>query len=751
MHQETVELPFAALFENPPLHCRGLDVVHNFRQRRSYRDIWHHLPADATRTWHHLQGKQVSPIWYGPHAELDPDQGIRGDLFCILSAIPRFTSNDDLDALVRSGIGGLAGNVAWSPAYPYDEQDWNDFLEVLAYCRQHGLELWFYDEAGYPSGHANQRTLEGHPEYLAQGLRWTQHSFRGPGRVTVALPTGDLVAVVAVAEEGPRIDGARQCQLPLQAEVSLPEGCWRVFAFASGPVWAGTHADGLNIRYPNLLDSSAVRRFLEVTHETYYRRAGAWFGNTITGVFTDEPSLMSPILPAMDDGEWHLHLPWVSDLPEIFQQRTGYALAEALPALIADIGQQTGSRRCAYWETVAQLLSTRCHRQIGDWCASHGIAYTGHLLWEECLHHHVILHGDLLACLRWFGWPGYDALFSPVREEQPEAFKVRTIGAKYVSSAAHLYGKPHTMCETFGLTEARPLAMFMHVLDVLVLLGLERHGFYSLLDKLSTEERLQLNIHLGRVVQAGFYGRHRCEIALLYPIVAAWAAYDASQPVNEQTEVMAQDAALATLVQDVLDRQLDFDFCDDDSLQHGHAEAGRWQVGQESYRIVLVPPMAVMRQATLDTLALARRAGVVILFTGPFPRATVEHGPDVQLEAWCAARFAAPLPTEALLDVIPGLTSEHVTLQPENRTLWMTHRQAHTADDEWSDIYLIVNTAGNAYHGHCTLPGSGTPYWCEVQTGRIISADILSVPENGVIVLPLDIDGYGVQVLAVKS
>lgn len=751
MQHEIAVMPFAALFQDPPLQCRGLDVVHYFRHRRSYRDIWHHLPADATRTVQKMQDKQLPSYWYGSHPELDPDQGIRGDLRCLLSVIPRITSHAELDELARSGIGGLAGNVAWSPDYPYDEQDWTDFLEALAFCRQHNLELWFYDEAGYPSGHANQRTLEGHPENLAQGLCWTQHSFRGPGRVTVELPIGDLFAVVAVAEDGPLLDGSRQRQLPLQAEVSLPEGCWRVFAFASGPVWEGTHADGLNIRYPNLLDSSAVRRFLEVTHETYYRRAGEWFGNTITGVFTDEPSLMTPIFPALDDGEWHLHLPWVSDLPEIFMERTGYALAEALPALITDLGPLTGQRRGAYWATIAHLLAMRCHRQIGDWCASHGIAYTGHLLWEECLHHHVILHGDLLACLRWFGWPGYDALFSLVREEQPEAFKRRTIGAKYVSSAAHLYGKPHTMCETFGLTEARPLAMFMHILDVLVLLGLERHGFYSLLDKLSTEERLQLNIHLGRVAQAGFYGRHRCEIALLYPIVAAWAAYDASRPVDDQGEIIAQDDALATLVQDLLDRQLDFDFCDDDSLQHGQAEEGRWQAGQESYRILLVPPMVVMSRDTLETLALARQAGVVVLFTGQFPVATIENGPDALLDEWCHAHFTAPLPTEVLLDTIPGLTSERITLQPENRMLWITHRQSIAADDEWSDIYLIVNTAGSAYHGHCTLPGKGTPYWCVVETGNIPPADAIAVPESSDSVLPLDIDGYGVKVLAVKS
>ncbi|MDR3417121.1 MAG: glycosyl hydrolase, partial [Nevskia sp.] len=248
-------------------------------------------------------------------------------------------------------------------------------------------------------------------------------------------------------------------------EVSVPEGSWRVFAFTTGPISECTHADFLNIEYPNLLDGSAVRRFIDVTHETYYREAGDWFGTTLTGVFTDEPSLMAPIQPSFRDGQTYPNLPWVSDLPEEFQARAGYPLVDALPALVADVGGAAIQRRCDFWGTIGQLLSTRCHRQIGDWCESHGIAYTGHLLWEERIRHHVCLHGDMLECLRYFGWPGCDALESITRDDDPSGFALRTLGAKYVTSAAHIYGKPHTMCETFGITAPKPPAVFEHVLD----------------------------------------------------------------------------------------------------------------------------------------------------------------------------------------------------------------------------------------------------------------------------------------------
>ena len=63
--------PFRELFSDPPASCRGLDTVHQVRNRRRYREVWHHRPKDPSRSLTRLSGRKVDPVWYGPHPELE--------------------------------------------------------------------------------------------------------------------------------------------------------------------------------------------------------------------------------------------------------------------------------------------------------------------------------------------------------------------------------------------------------------------------------------------------------------------------------------------------------------------------------------------------------------------------------------------------------------------------------------------------------------------------------------------------------
>ncbi len=46
-------------------------------------------------------------------------------------------------------------------------------------------------------------------------------------------------------------------------------------------------------RSPNLINERAVALFMEATHGTYLKQCGAYFGNLVEAVFTDEPSLIT--------------------------------------------------------------------------------------------------------------------------------------------------------------------------------------------------------------------------------------------------------------------------------------------------------------------------------------------------------------------------------------------------------------------------------------------------------------------------
>ena len=63
----------------------------------------------------------------------------------------------------------------------------------------------------------------------------------------------------------------------------------------------------------DLLCPKAVARFIELTHEAYYRIGAEFFGSTVIGFFTDEPSILGRNAPRG-------MMPWSQDFDRLFTQ-----------------------------------------------------------------------------------------------------------------------------------------------------------------------------------------------------------------------------------------------------------------------------------------------------------------------------------------------------------------------------------------------------------------------------------------------
>jgi hypothetical protein len=72
--------------------------------------------------------------------------------------------------LQRQGFGGVVTNVGFGSGYVTNPEQWSAFRAGTVLTRAAGLDLWLYDEAGYPSGRAGGLILEGHPEREARAL-----------------------------------------------------------------------------------------------------------------------------------------------------------------------------------------------------------------------------------------------------------------------------------------------------------------------------------------------------------------------------------------------------------------------------------------------------------------------------------------------------------------------------------------------------------------------------------------------------
>lgn len=78
--------------------------------------------------------------------------------------------NAQVAALLKGGFGGFVNSIKFGDGYVTNPKNWDAMRGGIAAMRQAGLDLWLYDEAGYPSGRAGGLVLAGHPEREAHAL-----------------------------------------------------------------------------------------------------------------------------------------------------------------------------------------------------------------------------------------------------------------------------------------------------------------------------------------------------------------------------------------------------------------------------------------------------------------------------------------------------------------------------------------------------------------------------------------------------
>ena len=143
-----------------------------------------------------------------------------------------------------------------------------------------------------------------------------------------------------------------------------------------------------------------TEKFLDVTMTKGYEKNIADFGQTLPGIFTDEPNLEA----AMSKGTM---LRWTPDLWDVFQQRWGYDLKVNLPSLVEETGNWKKVRH-DYYELMLELFVDRWAKPWSKYCEEKNLDWTGHY-WE---------HGwpeptdgmDEAAFYIWHQMPGVDML-----------------------------------------------------------------------------------------------------------------------------------------------------------------------------------------------------------------------------------------------------------------------------------------------------------------------------------------------------
>lgn len=673
---------------------------------------------------------------------------------CQYRGAPFWSWNDRMDpAEVRrqvrdfhaAGIGGFFMHSRGGLETPFLSEEWFRACDAaIDEARQLGMLAWAYDEDRWPSGNAGGIVTGRYPETAGRNLEAVRED---------SYPTLKA-GVLAVFRPG------RKGWVAAARPAKLGEGEQYLVFYAH----ANKSTDWHNGRPPlDVLDREAVGRFIEVAYQPYADRYPKDMGKTIPGVFTDEPNFFGG---GQGQAESGVVLPWTTTLPGQFRKRRGYDLAGYLPALLGEpiSGKPADEVRHDYWMTVTELFVENFSEQIGQWCARHKAALTGHWLYEESLKGQVEVSGAAMPHYVHEEVPGIDILCRRTTE---------LLTVKQTASVAHQWGRKRLISELYGasgwhlsLQDQKWIGDWQYALGVNY--RCQHLSLYSLRGERKRDyppshmahqpwwpqyrlvedyfARLSLSLSVGQPVR---------EVAVIHPVRSAWA--DLSLPYDgKKAGEWPVESHIQRLLQVLLYAQIDLDLVDEMLLaKFGGAGKGSLKVNKASYRILVVPEMTHMAPTTAKALLKAAATGARVFYTGSQPikvydaKAPAKALKDLTKQVH-KLLAGAKVELDALPDLLRAEMAEPVKLEPashmlyqlraegDQRLLFLTNQQDGPAEvtvevTGGSDLQLWCTETGQPYAWPYEVAGKGIRFrvWL-AQAGSVVFTYRARKPKEGV-------------------
>lgn len=509
---------------------------------------------------------------------------------------------------------------------PYLSDEFFDMVKLaVRHAAQLGLQVWLYDEGGWPSGSAQGKVVEGHPELAARTLVCRRID---PAQSSKA--SADAVPRCAVMR-----DGLIRAMAP---SATPPTDTRALLSFEEVAADDG---------YPDLLNPAATKRFIQLTHARYAAAVGEWFGTVIPGIFTDEPAVRGSI-----GGE---AIPWSPVLADRLARLWGEAWPDRLPMLFgsAALGfdpfevfgeQAVVGARVAYCKAVAEQYRDSYWVPLDEWCAAHGLVHTGHVGGEDSLPDH--LRGgffDWFATAGTLHAPGIDVIWRQLAPDRLNAFlpllpasalHQRPAGAApprdlltsglAVSESYAVYGYGATFAQyawvanyqfVRGINRIWPMAYYYSTSD---------GRAYGTMSHLGPGNPLwplwrAFNLYLARLSAVVSATGHACDIAVYYPIEAQWAYGDREEAQRAWTSLLECCQLLAR-------SQIPSDVLPADVLANAQVRDGYLETPGQAYSTVIIPDCSILPAEVASTLAALHEAGGRVCFLGEPPKLEVDGG-----------------------------------------------------------------------------------------------------------------------------
>ena len=552
------------------------------------------------------------------------------------------------------------------------EEWWNVWSEVLKYSSLKGFQLGVNAEYEWPDGDARDkwmdppdqsRVLEGHPEYRMKRLAYIEREYAGPGRAQFAgLPSPQIA--VAARKTGPEeIDGESLVDLSYKItgptfSADLAEGNWLLMFFylepTVGPV-QGLRIDPLN--------RDAVRRFIDLTLGEYCRRFKEYIGKTLTYVLID------------NEGEYGNPVAWTPGIFERFQAEKKYDLKRNLPLLVYEGGRRTGKVRIDYLRLISDFYRDNYWAQIARWAEEHGLQMIAQA-WSDSLHYDAAYGGDFMDMMRALTIPGTEALGN--RARSPREYKE-------AASVAHFEAKRY-WCEgalVLGAKSYISPQKMRYSTNVLALWGIDLWSPQFYFDPKALVYPPEVFIsqpfwkyfrsytdYVRRISYMNAGGRHVADVLLYRPLDTVFAesnrifregqwgsemglnvdssairpdrtsrvvdsgsetgAFETNYPRLLWKSNFAAQAEIAyyDLMELLAGYQRDFDIVDDYYLKRSGIKEGSLRLGNESFRVIILPPMRVISGTALAIIRQFYEQGGTVISYGRLPSGSSEQGAE---------------------------------------------------------------------------------------------------------------------------
>ncbi|HML49408.1 MAG TPA: hypothetical protein PKE04_21935, partial [Clostridia bacterium] len=262
-------------------------------------------------------------------------------------------------AAVRES-GARAFCVESRPHEHFGEDEWwKDMDLVLSEASRLGMRVWILDDKHYPTGYCNGLIERKYPNRRKWHLVEDHIDVIGPmrGSMLIARPQENWGLHAAGTDEADSLVGVYAYKrLPFREDMvgpaidlslniqdgflvwDVPEGVWRVFFLYK----SRRGASGRSAISMHMIDHESVSTLIEAVYEPHFQHYARYFGNTLAGFFSDEPSFGNELVNwrgprgTMYDnniGTRGLALPWSEELLERMSAQLGQDAKPMLPAL----------------------------------------------------------------------------------------------------------------------------------------------------------------------------------------------------------------------------------------------------------------------------------------------------------------------------------------------------------------------------------------------------------------------------------